>query len=85
MKKKENKYVVIGGQYRSFCYGCTPTLLGAKRLATQNEEYWDNWQGWHTPDIYRIEDTVEVDGERFVADAPAPFWRKFGKKWEEVE
>ena len=58
--KKEMKYAVIGGQYGYFCYGLTPTLIGAKRLATKNIEYWDNWQGWHKPKIYRIEDTKEI-------------------------
>ena len=55
--KKEIKFYVIGGQYESMCYGGCPTLLGAKRLATKCMEYWDNWQGWHKPAIYRAEDT----------------------------
>ena len=59
--KKEIKYYVIGGQYETCCYGGTPTLLGAKRLATLRTEYWDNWQGWHKPAIYRAEDTEEVE------------------------
>lgn len=42
--KKENFYV-IGGQYMRYCYGGTPTLLGAKRLANKSQEYWDNWPG----------------------------------------
>ena len=54
---KKNYYYVIGGQYDFYCHGGTPTLLGAKRLATANEEYWDNWEGWHKPSIYRAEDT----------------------------
>ena len=58
MKKVE--YYVIGGQYASFCHGGTPTLLGAKRLANKCKEYWDNWQGWHTPKIYKAADTEEV-------------------------
>lgn len=61
MAKKENKYYVFGGQYEYCCYGGAPTLLGAKRLANRNMEYWDNWQGWHRPSIYRAEDTVEVE------------------------
>lgn len=60
MTKKIN-YYVIGGQYESCCYGGTPTLIGAKRLATKNEEYWDNWQGWHKPAIYKAEDTELVE------------------------
>lgn len=55
MSKKIN-YYVIGGQHAWYCDGGTPTLLGAKRLARKNEEYWDNWQGWHTPSIYAAED-----------------------------
>lgn len=52
------KYYVIGGQYCYKCYGGASTLAAAKRLANANQEYWDNWQGWHTPAIYRAEDTV---------------------------
>lgn len=58
---KKNNYYVIGGQYDSYCHGGTPTLLGAKRLATAKEEYWDNWKGWHKPSIYREEDTRIVN------------------------
>lgn len=54
--KKEIKYYVIGGQYEALNYGGTQTLLGAKRLARKCQEYWDNWQGWHTPAIYAAED-----------------------------
>ena len=57
--KKANHYYVIGGQYVSYCYGGTPTLTGAKRLASKSAEYWDNWQGWHIPRIYKAEDTRE--------------------------
>lgn len=67
MKKSELKaqYAVIGGQYRDYCCGETETLLGAKRLAGKSMEYWDNWQGWHIPKIYKLEDTemVSLDGE----------------------
>ena len=58
---KNINYYVIGGQYESYCYGGMPTLLGAKRLAMKNMEYWDNWQGWHIPNIYRAEDTMECE------------------------
>lgn len=58
--KKENKFYVIGGQYESYCYGGRPTLIGAKRLANKNVEYWDNWQGWHKPRIYRADDTEVI-------------------------
>jgi hypothetical protein len=57
---KQSNYYVIGGQYESCCYGGTPTLLGAKRLANAHQEYWDNWQGWHTPNIYASEDTERI-------------------------
>lgn len=60
---KKNNFYVIGGQYETCCYGGTPTLVGAKRLATKNEEYWDNWQGWHKPLIYRAEDTEEIESQ----------------------
>ena len=58
---KKNGYFVIGGQYQSYCYGATPTLLGAKRLAAKNAEHWDSWQGWHIPSIYRAEDVEECE------------------------
>ena len=61
MSKNAKNYYVIGGQYESVCYGGTLTLLGAKRLAGKNVEYWDNWQGWHKPLIYRAEDTEEIE------------------------
>ena len=69
MAKKKNFYV-IGGQYAAYDYGGTPTLLGAKRLANKNEEYWDNWQGWHRPQIYRAEDVEVV--ENFYGTVHAP-------------
>lgn len=58
---KKINYYVIGGQYESICYGGTPTLIGAKRLASRNKEYWDNWQGWHKPKIYAAEDTKLIE------------------------
>lgn len=59
MAKKGN-YAVIGGQYRYTNYGVYTTLIGAKRVANKNQEYWDNWQGWTTPKIYHIDDTRKV-------------------------
>lgn len=53
---KKLNYYVIGGQYDSYYYGATATLIGAKRLANKCAEYWDNWQGWHIPKIYKVED-----------------------------
>lgn len=70
--KKEIKYYVIGGQYRYYCYGGTPTLLGAKRLANKSREYWDNRQGWHTPNIYREEDTVYIYDDFYGCDNRIP-------------
>lgn len=64
------KYVVMGGQYVDFYYGSTTTLLGAKRLARKNQEYWDNWAGWHTPSIYRCAD-CEWAGGNIVLKADA--------------
>lgn len=56
---KKINYYVIGGQYQYYCYGGTPTLIGAKRLASKSAEYWDNWQGSHVPKIYKAEDVRE--------------------------
>ncbi|OZG48867.1 hypothetical protein [Pseudoscardovia suis] len=60
-KDNKNRYYVIGGQYEPYCYGGTPTLLGAKRLAGRNMEHWDNWQGWHRPHVYKAEDVIETE------------------------
>ena len=67
--KKQN-FAVIGGQYASYCYGFAPTLTGAKRLASKNLEYWDNWQGWHAPKIYNIDDVEKVTN--FYGETYAP-------------
>ena len=90
---KKFNYYVIGGQYASFCYGGTPTLIGAKRLARKSAEYWDNWQGWHIPDIYRAEDVEDVSN--FYGDTKAPTdgampvawaWYNNGRPiWEGIE
>lgn len=59
MKKQQKNmkaYQVIGGQYEQYWYGESDTLRGAKIIATRHEEYWDNWQGWHTPRIYAADD-----------------------------
>ena len=87
------KYVVIGGQYMQCCYGARPTLLGAKRLAGANCEYWDNWQGWHVPKIYRAEDceTIETETGKKTIVKPGVYpivigYLKNGKvKWEQYE
>lgn len=67
---RKEGYYVIGGQYAALCYGWAKTLLGAKRLAGRHHEYWDNWQGWHIPAIYRAQDCCEV--ENFFGDQIAP-------------
>lgn len=67
MKEMEDltveKYVVIGGQYRYICYGICDSLHAAKCLASYNMEYWDNWQGWHYPAIYRELDTIHYNSD----------------------
>lgn len=65
MEKKLN-YYVIGGQYTTIFYGGSETLHGARIIAGKHKEYWDNWQGWHTPKIYRAEDCHE--GTNFFGD-----------------
>lgn len=91
------KYAVIGGQYEAAFYGCTDTLLKAKRLATANAEYWDNWQGWHKPLIYKIEDTEEIETGGMITcrdgmtiriptcGARCWAWDNDAKKWEYCE
>lgn len=90
--KKKNHYYVIGGQYESYCCGGTPTLLGAKRLASKHWEYWDNWQGWHKPAIYRAEDTMVVESRgrittpdgwdiRIPTDYPCAEWDDVNNRW----
>ena len=63
---KANNYYVFGGQYECRCYGGAPTLLGAKRLAGKHAEYWDNWQGKHTPKVYRVEDTKVIEAHGWI-------------------
>lgn len=82
------KYVVIGGQYQPYYCGEADTLLGAKRIASAHLEYWDNWQGWHYPAIYRAEDVEPV--ENFYGSGYAPIYearpiatREYGDRWTE--
>ncbi len=77
---KKINYYVIGGQYETCCYGGTPTLIGAKRMATKCMEYWDNWQGWHKPNIYKAEDTVEIESRGRITTSDGQIIRvvKFG-------
>ena len=87
--KKEIKYYAIGGQYDYYNHGGAYTLEGAKRLATKNEEYWDNWQGWHKPDIYKAEDcelSVNFYGEHYYPKnyaEPVIVWNEMTQRWEE--
>lgn len=86
MTKEVKKFAVIGGQYEFYFYGFCDTLEGAKRLASRNIEYWDNWQGWNYPRIYRAEDVVEVENFYGVTYAPNPGCepvasRVYGDKW----
>lgn len=67
---KNQNFAIIGGQYAAFCYGFTQTLTGAKRLARKNLEYWDNWQGWNAPEIYKAEDVEKVTN--FYGETYAP-------------
>ena len=73
------QYQVIGGQYEQFWYGQSDTLRGAKMIAARNKELWDNWQGWHAPEIYRAEDCMirecqgmitKRDGQKMVMHFP---------------
>ena len=60
-RQNMKKYQIIGGQYESRWYGEADSLREARRIAKAHEEYWDNWQGFHLPDIYAVEDVVEVE------------------------
>ena len=89
----KNQYYVIGGQYQYHCYGGTPTLTGAKRLASKSAEYWDNKQGWHIPKIYKAEDVRDVSNfygkskvpcEGAVPVAVAHYNNSWRVVWEEV-
>ena len=91
MKKNEIRYYVIGGQYAYYNHGGAATIAGAKILATKNEEYWDNWQGWHKPSIYKAED-CEVWTNFFGTDYypktdadPYMVWDEQAGKWRMYE
>ena len=64
---------IIGGQYQSYYYGTVGTLEEAKKMALEHDEYWDNWQGWHVPGIYRHEDCEDVENFYGEGRAPGPF------------
>ena len=73
--KTNKKYVVIGGQYKAVIYGYSDNLKGAKIIATKNKEYWDNWQGWRTPEIYEVKN-CEVN------EVPVATYNSNKKRWE---
>ena len=98
MNEKNYKYVVIGGQYESICYGCTKTLHQAKLLATKRLELWDNWQGFQKPVIYNFNDTeiVTVQASTIYRDGteirvpkfhkqPAFYWSTISKSWVKAD
>lgn len=85
------KYQVIGGQYESCWHGESDSLHGAKVIAGKNKEYWDNWQGWHVPNIYRAEDVMEVESKGRITTndgvmirVPKPFAEPVGDDNEEM-
>lgn len=88
---KTINYYAIGGQYYYYCYGGAETMTGAKRIASANAEYWDNWQGWHIPAIYRAEDTEQAeDGKRYPSIGACPvavarYDSNFRARWENME
>ncbi len=81
----KNNFYVIGGQYDSYNYGGAETLTGAKRKASQNVENWDNWQGRHTPVIYRAEDCEMQENfygaQMLPKENAQPVARKDGRRW----
>jgi hypothetical protein len=89
MKKDENKYVVIGGQYDRYNYGSAATLTGAMRIASKHVENWDNWQGPHVPVIYRMEDCEMAEnffGPQMLPKSDAtPVARKENGTWMKGE
>lgn len=56
---KKINYYVFGGDGEWICYGGTPTLIGAKRLANRRDDLRDPWH--RRPAIYRAKDTVEIE------------------------
>lgn len=76
------KYQVIGGQYVQVWYGESESIIGAKRIATKNIEYWDNWQGWNTPKIYIVDDCYEREGKIYHRFECKPLYLKHNNKWE---
>ena len=79
------KYQIIGGQYKDYWHGESDSLHGAKIIASRCAEYWDNWQGWHTPVIYTadpVQDTPHDDySQRARIDGARPFAYHDGHRW----
>lgn len=57
-----NYYYIFGDPFVWNYYGRRRTLLGAKRLANKNVEYWASFQNRRRPRIYKAEDIEFVDG-----------------------
>lgn len=66
---EDKRYYVIGGQYESYCYGGSDTLRGARAMATRHMEFWDNWQGYVKPRIYKAEDTKMIESKGRITTA----------------
>ena len=90
------KYHVFGGQYERCWYGDTDNLQGAKILASKHMEYWDNWQGFHKPDIYEAKDVRVVESRNRITtnvgslihvlvDGAVPYLVWDGRKWVEYQ
>lgn len=89
------EYFVIGGQYEHLYYGSSMSLHGAKIMATQNMEYWDNWQGWNKPKIYDKNNVVKIitkgrvlypDGREIyvpIQNATFLYWDDVKQKWKQ--
>ena len=81
------EYQVIGGQYNQKYYGESDSLHGAKMIAAKHDEYWDNWQGWNRPKIYRKEDCKIVDENIYheLGAAPVARFNYAIRKWIQAD
>ena len=79
-------------QYTLFDYATHSQMMGeadslnaAKRMATKMKAYWTN-TGWVKPEIFRSDDCIEWNGERF----PNPYasavtvWHSAKERWIEI-
>lgn len=90
-----HKYVVIGGQYYKDFYGVFDGMHAAKIFAHKHVELWDNWQGLHTPCIFRLEDCEYIEhyydlygcyiGMAYMPKPGAPYWCRGAKGWEYID